>query len=91
LRRIASTIFPVPLGSAPTFAHELARFRMRAWKQLCESAGFDVVETRNVPLFYSGFFFIARLPLRVRRALAAIAGASTAALLTRPAAAPPAL
>jgi SAM-dependent methyltransferase len=81
--RVLNTLFPPPLGAAPTSMHEVFSFRRRTWIRLCESADFVVTEVRRCGLFYTGFFFWAAMPLRNRRILSRLLFSSSMALLTR--------
>lgn len=65
-----------PHGAFPSVCQEFLTYRTAWWKRQFEVAGFEVVSTCPTGLFYTPYFWLPRLPLRIRHGLSRLLGSS---------------
>lgn len=87
-RAVAGRVLPLRHGETGSAFTELATFRVSAWRQRFERAGWQVVEARPMGLFYTGWMVLGpRLTFETRQRLAGFLGSACAVFVVKPSAA----
>lgn len=69
-KRIFNMLFLHPLGTKPSFIHEIYFFSKYQWKKLFQDEGFNIIKIENGPYFYSGHNIFKNKFLGLRKILA---------------------
>lgn len=54
IKKIINILFLHPLGTHPSFIHEFYYFSKYRWKKTFQNHGFNIINLKNGPYFYSG-------------------------------------
>lgn len=85
LRTFAAGLLPIGHGTSPEGLSELYTFSRRAWLNLFDKYGFDVVEDRPIGLFYTGNMLLGRrIGFTARDKLSRWLGSATRIYIVKP-------
>ena len=70
VNKIMNVLFLHPLGVNPSFIHEFYYFSKYRWKKIFQDQGFNIINVKNGPYFYSGHNILKNKLHRLRRILA---------------------
>ncbi len=68
--KIIDILFLHPIGTNPSFLHDIFCFTKRRWKKVFKNKGFDILNVEDGPYLYSGLYMFPNKFLRLRKFLA---------------------